>query len=246
MLAESLALLSFIFMLLYVLTKKRSLATVSWFTLSLACISNITVFLAVEDYFNAVVFLIGSIIFILIPLNVKKDYVLFQTTRFSALALATYLPFAVTSFGNSLIEITTFLTAFFGKTLGYEMVVVDHVIILNGKYIEIILACTAIESIALFTGATLGVEAKATKKLLAFAVSVPVIYFLNILRNVFVIVSYAYLIFGEDSFYIAHHVISKILATFALFLIAYIVFKILPELFDLISSLLSEVFGGKR
>ncbi|HDD36243.1 MAG TPA: archaeosortase A, partial [Archaeoglobus veneficus] len=70
---------------------------------------------------------------------------------------------------------------------------------------------------------------------------VPTIYFLNLLRNIFVSLSYGYSWFGENSFYIAHHVISKFLATLALILISLAVFKIIPELLDLLYDVKNEI-----
>jgi len=126
--------------------------------------------------------------------------------------------------------------------LGYPFQAINHNIIeLNDKMVEIILACTGIESMALFAGATLGVNAELGRKVKAFLISVPVIYVLNLFRNVFVVSAYGYSWFGENSFYIAHHVISKILATIALILISLAVFRILPELADLINDLKDEM-----
>ncbi|MGP8321798.1 MAG: archaeosortase A [Methanosarcinaceae archaeon] len=112
-----------------------------------------------------------------------------------------------------------------------------NMISLNGYKVEIILACTAIESIALFTGLIASVNAPTKRLLSAFLVSVPVIYGLNIIRDVFVIIANGEQWFGENSFEIAHHVIAKAGSGIALFIIAYAVLKILPELLDLIEGL---------
>ena len=60
-------------------------------------------------------------------------------------------------------------------------------ITLNGHTVKIILACTAIESIALFMGLIGAVRAPYNRLTRAFIVSVPVIYVLNLIRNFFVI-----------------------------------------------------------
>lgn len=54
---------------------------------------------------------------------------------------------------------------------------------LNGSRVEIILACTAIESIALFAGVILSVHAPLGRRMVALAASTFSIYILNILRN---------------------------------------------------------------
>lgn len=247
MLAELTVAVSLIFMLIYTFMRKKLtiLSYLSWSSLALACLFKIPDFLAIEDYFNVVLFFLGSAFFLQIP-RIKKEETLLQITRFSALALAIYVPFAVTDLRDYLIKVTVYLTVLLGDLLGYKMSFIDNVIFLEDKGVEIILACTAIESISLFAGASLGVKADVTRKILSFTFSISTIYILNLFRNVFVIVSYAYSVFGENSFYIAHSVISKIFATLALLLIAYVVFRILPELFNLIHSLLGEIFGGRR
>ena len=111
------------------------------------------------------------------------------------------------------------------------------IISLNGYRVQIILACTAIESIALFTGLIISVNAQTKRLMAAFLVSVPVIYGLNLIRDVFVIIAYGEQWFGTNSFEIAHHIIAKAGSGIALFFIAYAVLKILPELLDLIDGL---------
>lgn len=108
---------------------------------------------------------------------------------------------------------------------------------LNGYKVRIILACTAIESIAMFSGLISSVKAPTKRLTAAFMLSVPVIYALNIARDVFVIVAYGEQWFGPESFEIAHHMIAKIGSGIALFVIAYAVLRILPELLDLIEGL---------
>ena len=118
------------------------------------------------------------------------------------------------------------------------------------KPIEIILACTAIQSMALFTGVVFGVTAPIGRKLKAFLVSVPVIYGLNILRNALVGAAYFEQWFGSPlhSFFIAHDVLARIGSMIVLIVIAYAVFVILPEALDLIEDLFrffSRIFSTR-
>ena len=61
----------------------------------------------------------------------------------------------------------------------------------------------------------------------------------------FVVDAYGMTWFGdpETSFYIAHTVIAKIGSLLALFMIAYAVLKILPEIIDMIDGVLNLVGG---
>ena len=73
----------------------------------------------------------------------------------------------------------------------------------------------------------------------------PVIYALNLIRNVFVIDAYGMGWFGdpEMSFYVAHTIIAKAGSLAALFVIAYAVMKILPEIIDMIDGIIN-LFRG--
>jgi archaeosortase A len=71
----------------------------------------------------------------------------------------------------------------------------------------------------------------------AFIVSVPVIYVLNLIRDIFVVVAYGDQWFGADSFIIAHNYIAKAGSGIALFAISYAVLRILPELLGMIDGL---------
>lgn len=111
----------------------------------------------------------------------------------------------------------------------------------NGLDVEIILACTAIESIALFSGIiSSATGATATRKIQAFMISVPVIYLLNIIRVSFTASAYGLSWFGtpDESFHISEHFITKAGSLLALMLISYFVLKKLPEVADMIDCVL--------
>ena len=110
-------------------------------------------------------------------------------------------------------------------------------VIHNGVYfiyksasIELIFACTAVQSMVIFVGMILplpNVEIK--RKCYGLLVTVIPIYFLNIIRNALV----TYLV-GNDitDFNMAHNVIGKGGSLIALVILLFIVIKIVPEVFD--------------
>lgn len=227
-------------MLLFIVLKNRLVGGVAWAIFGVAWIVKVPYYISINDYFNTSLVVLAFLFFVLLGVTIatSKEYmqVFLDVTAFSALAALVYFPFTFNNFLNqAIIEIVADQTVILANWLGFQMVRMGDVILLNDHRIQIILACTGIESMALFAGATLGIKANSnSKKVKAFLISVPVIYFLNLIRNIFVILSFSYSWFGENSFYIAHHVISKILATVALILISLGVFKMLPELADLI------------
>ncbi|MBE0522775.1 MAG: archaeosortase A [Methanosarcinales archaeon] len=186
--------------------------------------------------------------------NITKT--LMAATTVTAIGALFYFPFAqIESLNHSLISTVTSQTFWLSQQAGFPVIRLDwNMIMLEGYRVEIILACTAIESIALFFGLILGIKADRKKVLMALMASIPVIYILNLIRNTFVIGAYGYKWFGTGpmivhlfgneyflhqsaSFYIGHHIIAKGGSGVALLFIAYAVLKLLPELLDLIDNL---------
>ncbi|WP_011305899.1 archaeosortase A [Methanosarcina barkeri] len=160
-------------------------------------------------------------------------------TSASALGALVYFPFANFAFLNTWIigGVTSQVTWVLQYLEIPAYMKAWNMISLNGYTVEIILACTAIESIALFMGLIGAVRAPLSRMAMAFIVSVPVIYVLNLIRDIFVVVAYGEQWFGADSFIIAHNYIAKAGSGIALFVISYAVLRILPELFGMIDGL---------
>lgn len=103
-------------------------------------------------------------------------------------------------------------------------------IVYNATPVNIIFACTAIQSMVLFVGMIGALpQVHLRRKVLAIAVTIIPIYFLNLIRNAGVV-----FMVGSNmvSFDIAHNVIGKLGSLLALILLLFITFKILPELYD--------------
>ena len=173
--------------------------------------------------------------------------ILFTVTKIAFISAVLYFPFAeIPAIGNALIFLTAKLTTLTINQFDYSVYLVPPSYIYTSnsafhelyKPIEIILACTAIQSMVLFTGMAFGVDAPLKRAIKAFLVSVPVIYGLNLIRNIFVCEAYFGEMFGEPahSFYVAHGVIARIGVFISLVIIAYAVFVILPEALELVED----------
>lgn len=119
---------------------------------------------------------------------------------------------------------------------------------------EIVLACTGLGSMAIFAGLAAAVRAPLRRKLRALAVSLPIIWLLNIARTSFIGIAFGrqYLqvfvdevlfLFGASdpymvSFFLADRVISQVLAVVALVGVTYLVVRELPELLTVIEDVL--------
>lgn len=113
-------------------------------------------------------------------------------------------------------------------------------------YYTILVACTGVGSMSIFAGGILAVSAPWRRKLRALAVSVPVIYALNIVRNVFISLSFGQqrfhfapdlvmtLFASSDPYHVSYYIADRILAqsasVLALVGITYLVVRELPEI----------------
>ncbi|MDD1691235.1 MAG: archaeosortase A [Methanoregula sp.] len=112
----------------------------------------------------------------------------------------------------------------------------------NGYSVQIVLGCTGIQSIAILLGVAAAVPTTLRQKVYAFLIIALPIYFLNLLRNAFVIMAYTDQWFpyypeiasngefGYESFFWAHNVIMELLALVILVMLAYWLFTLIPRL----------------
>ncbi|MBP1908159.1 archaeosortase A [Methanolobus bombayensis] len=233
---------------------RRVISAIGWGFFSIHWFYQPLHYIEIGDYFNVALVIVVGIVCLIIAHTMLREYrednipspdITKMATSATALGSLFYFPFAQMEVLNVWIISQVTDTVFWtlqNINMPAEMVTWNK-ITLNGYTVEIILACTAIESIALFIGLIASVNAPFKRLVAAFMVSVPVIYVLNIIRDVFVIIAYGYQWFGPESFEIAHHTIAKIGSGIALFVIAYIVMRILPELVDLIEGIWFLVTG---
>ncbi|WP_255150262.1 archaeosortase A [Halorarius halobius] len=125
----------------------------------------------------------------------------------------------------------------------------------------ILVACTGIGSMAIFAGLVAAVRAPLRRKLRALAVSLPVIYALNIVRNVFIAVSFGrqraqvfpdavMTLFGTSdprmvSYYVADRIVAQSLSVLVLVGITYLVVRELPEVMVVVEDLLYVATGNE-
>jgi archaeosortase A (PGF-CTERM-specific) len=180
-----------------------------------------------------------------------------QLSRAAAVAFLIYAPFAYTPLGDWLIAVVIGQTLWLVNLLGYDAILAAwNMVIRNGFRVEIILACTGIQAIAIMLGVAAAVPTTTRQKILAFLLIVPTISVLNLIRNTAVIIAYTeqwfpYLPgiagngeYGYESFFWAHNVIAELLALLLLVVIASALFRLIPGLADLAAGLY-ELYSGE-
>jgi len=243
----------------------------------------------VED--ESVIRGIGAVLAVPLSLLVAKTLYegrdsLFTLSRAIVFMGVIYVPFLlITPMRNQLILLVTNHTAFAMDLIGYDPTVittldevgVERELTIDKPPLEntfyypngegsitytIILACTGIGSMAVIVGLIAAVRAPLRRKLQATALVVPVIYVLNIVRNVFIGVSYGnqYMhffpdatmtVFGLDnpvrvSYIWADRILAQSASVVALVLIIWAVVKILPEVLGPIEDVLYLLTGQEH
>lgn len=132
----------------------------------------------------------------------------------------------------------------------------------TGVTTYIVLACTGLGSMAIFGGLIASVKAPLKRKFTAFAVTVTIIWFLNLARTVFIAlatphgwfqygpvvsVETEYLGMAPEwiSYHVAHTYISQPLSIIALIGIAFVVIKMMPEVVEPLEEVLYILTGNE-
>ncbi len=239
--------ISLLLLLVFALTKKSLAALPGWALLGLFWLYQPGHYLATNDYFNAVLFTAAGLVCFYMAWILGRKSGPSKAQLWASYAAAVcglvYFPFAqIAPLREALIGFTTFLTVNALQALSVPVSMPGwNIMTLNGRSVEIVLACTAIESIALFAGLIISVGAPADRKAAALVLSTLSIYLLNIVRNGFVIMAYGWSWFGSESFEVAHNMIAKIGSAAALLLISYLIFLLLPELLLIIDELVADI-----
>ena len=200
---------------------------------------------------------------------------LFVLTRAVGIMGLLYLPFSYLPFVAAnparqfLVETVTAQTNLLLNAIGVEPTLVRG----DGGYLNmfvfpgnirpitysIIIACTGVGSMSIVAGLVLAVRAPLRRKARALAVSLPVIYVLNLLRNVFIATAFGQqrmqwfvdeitTAFGTSdpqmvSYYISDRLLGQFGSVIALVIIMWLIVRELPEVLDVVEDVLYLATG---
>ncbi len=132
----------------------------------------------------------------------------------------------------------------------------------TGRTTYIVMACTGLGSMAIFGGLIAAVRAPLRRKLAGVALAVGIIWFLNLVRNVFIGIASPYGWFQQEplvyvvttymgepaartSFIVAHNFIAQTLSIVALIAITYLVIRVVPEVLVVLEEALYVLTGSE-
>ena len=240
-------------------------AITGWTCIVLFLFAELPYYFALNNFLYPIM-AVMSIPFLIITARylIAEDDRIMHLSRAAAVAFLIYAPFVyIPLLGNWLIGIVVGQITGILDALRFIVTLAEwNIISRNNFRVEIILACTGIQSIAIMMGVAAAVPTTTRQKILAFVLIAPTIYILNLLRNVFVIIAYTEQWFpyypaiasngefGYESFFWAHNVIAELLALVCLVFIAYGLFTIIPklgsfadELYQIYSGEIRKAFG---
>ena len=256
----SLTFVSFLFFIISLIKSpyRSYTAAIAWVSLIALIIAEIPYWISVSNYVYPT-FAVFLLLFLYITLRVlfgsdtqKKDLV-FQLTRAAGVAFIVYAPFAFYEpLGNWFIAQVVTQTSVLLALFGHPTELFSwNTFRGNGYRVEIILACTGIQAIAIMLGVACAVKTTLRQKIIAVLMIISPIYVLNLLRNTGVVIAYTEQWFpyfqeyvgghepGFASFFWAHNVIAEGLAFLFLILLSYGLFRLIPTLADFAIDLLN-------
>jgi len=260
---EYLVLISCIFFIVFLIpTRFRHYAGIlGWAGVVLYLFAEIPTYFAENNVLYPVLAVLSVPFFVVTArFLLAKEYRVMQLTTAAAVAFLIYAPFEfIPPLGDWLISVVVGQILWLLNALHYQTALVAwDMLQRNGFRIEIILACTGIQAIAIMLGVASAVPSTARQKILSFLLVVPTIYLLNIARNVAVVIAYTDQWFpyfpeiagngeyGYESFFWAHNVAAEGLALVLLIGIAYSLFQINPGLADFARDLFENYYREFR
>jgi archaeosortase A (PGF-CTERM-specific) len=244
---EYLVLASCIFFLVFLIpwTGRKYAAILGWAAMVLFLVAEIPFYLSQNNIlYPTIAVLAIPFLWVTARRLLAEDPAVLALSRASAVAFLIYAPFGYYEpLGDLLIGVVTSQVVWLLGLFGYPVTLLEWDLIGKDFFqIEIILACTGIQSMAIMLGVAAAVPTTLRQKVLAFLLVVPTIWILNLARNVFVIIAYTAQWFpylpgiasngewGYESFFWSHNIIAEGGALIALVAIAYGLFVIIPDL----------------
>jgi len=240
---------------------RKYTAIVGWTFIVLSLFANLDYYFAENNLLYPIMAALSvPFLFITAKYLLKEDERALNLSRAAAVAFIIYAPFEyIPAVGDWLIGIVVGQIVWVLDLLRFSVSLADwNIIARNNFRVEIILGCTGIQSIAIMLGVAAAVQTDTKQKIHAFLIIAPTIYFLNLLRNAFVIMAYTEQWFpywpeiasngeiGYESFFWAHNIIAELTALIILVMIAYGLFTIIPRLGNYADDLYQMYAGEVR
>ncbi|HWQ64735.1 MAG TPA: archaeosortase A [Methanospirillum sp.] len=232
---------------------RKYTAIIAWISIVCVLISGVPAWIEETNLLYPVMAVLSlPFLWATIRMLLHDQEVVYQLTRAAGVSFLIYAPFAFYEpLGNALISLVISNTGMFLNFFNFPFDQVLWNTLQHGHFrVEIILACTGIQAIAIMLGVAAAVPTTWRQKALAFLLIVPTIYILNLFRNTGVVIAYTEQWFawlpdvtgspepGYASFFWAHNIIAEGVALVFLVVLAYELFRLIPTLADFAADLI--------
>ncbi|WOF17175.1 archaeosortase A [Methanoplanus sp. FWC-SCC4] len=259
-----LATVSFICFVIFLLPIKTRnyFAIIAWSCLLASVFANFPKYIYENNIAYPALALISIPLLLITARNIlKENETVLAVTKGTAVAFLIFAPFAyVEQIGNLLIFANVEVISFILDSIGFTYTMSAPDMFLHDIFqVEIILACTGIQAIAIMLGLTFAIPSTTRQKALSIAVVVPVIVIMNLFRSLFVIITYTEQWFpyfpeiasngnyGYESFFWAHNIISEFgISLITIIIVIYTLILINPGIKDFMAKTLSLYIGELR
>ena len=157
-------------------------AIIGWTFIVLSLFANLPEYFSENNFMYPVIAALSvPFLYITIKNLLRDDPRVISLSRAAAVAFLIYAPFEyIPAFGDWLITIVVGQVVFILDTVGHTVTLTDwNIISRNNLRVEIILACTGIQSIAIMLGVAAAVSTTLRQKVVAFLLVAPTIYILK-------------------------------------------------------------------
>ncbi|HWQ68313.1 MAG TPA: archaeosortase A [Methanospirillum sp.] len=234
---------------------RRYTTIIAWITIIIVFVGGLPSWIEESNILYPVMAVLSlPFLFATIRMAWRRNQVVFSLTRAAGVAFLIYAPFAFYQpAGDALISLVLSNTISILEILKFPVTQVLWNTVQHGGFrVEIILACTGIQAIAIMLGVAAAVPTTFRQKCISFLLIAPTIYLLNLVRNTGVIIAYTDQWFsflpdltgsnetGFSSFFWAHNIIAEGVALVFLIGLAYSLFRLIPTLADFAADLVDS------
>lgn len=244
---EIFVLISFIafFLFLFPTGFRKYFAIAGWISIIGVLFAKFPEYIIANNFMYPVAAFLGiPFLIIIVPKLLEENEFSITLSRMAGIAYVIFAPFMlIPMLADWLIAVNVDLLAWMFTGLGFPYELVEWNMFRADLYrVEIILACTGIQGMAIMLGVAWAIPSSVKQKVWSFFVVVPAIFVLNLVRNTFIIMAYGDQWFpyfpeiasngeiGYESFFWAHNFVAEIGALFAFIAIAYMLYRINPRL----------------
>ncbi|EHQ35425.1 archaeosortase A [Methanoplanus limicola] len=241
---------------------KKIFASAGWIFLVASVFANFPEYFSENNIaYPIVAFLSLPVLLITVKKCLAENENIIMLTRGAAIAYLIFAPFAyIPVLGDTLILLNVKMTETVFTALGFTYSLPEWNMFMHDIFrVEIVLGCTGIQAIAIMTGAVFTAKSGIKQKLISVVAVVALIILMNLIRNVFVIISYTKQWFpflpeiasngqfGYESYFWAHNIISEFgLSLLTLIAVGYTIILINPKIAIFIKNIADIYYRGLK